>query len=227
MENPGTHVSFRRYKLNKVQRSQDWDSIKARPAPDGKVVFDWPSRMKTDETYLIHLAIACNMPLQYLQAQVDSLAEVDTDTTGQHRRRHNKTQVQLGRHMKAELMGASANDANVTISRPPDDDGNRTIDLQTDTSVVWSWNVTPRKEGPLKLTMYLTRVDEHDSRPVDVETILVQGIKPGLFDQITNFFTKANALWALLSTGVVGALIKFLQTYFARTKQAQANELPK
>lgn len=204
-----------------ISPKPNWHKIeKPAPATDGKVVFDWPGQMKLDETYLIHLAIACNVPLQYLQEQVDSLVVVDADTAGQHRRRRSKTQVKLGRHMKATLMGASVGDSNVTIVRPPDDDGSRTIDLQTDTSVVWSWNVTPHKAGPMKLTMYLTRVDERDSRPVDVQTILVQGIPPSLYDQITDALTKLNALWVLLSTGVAGALIKYLRDRWVKGKPA-------
>ena len=191
---------------------EDWTTKdNLTPTPDGKVVFDWPSQMKINETYLIHLAIACNVPLQYLQEQVDSLVVVDADTAGQHRRRRSKANVKLGRHMKATLMGASIGDSSVTIARPPDDTGNRTLDLQTDTSVVWSWNVTPHRAGPMKLTMYLIRVDENDSRPVDVQTILVQGIPPSVYDQITNVLTKLNALWLLLSTGVAGALVKYLR----------------
>lgn len=195
----------------------------ARPAPDGKVLFDWPSRMKKDTTYLIHLAVACNMPLQYLRAQVDSLVVVDADTAGQHRRRHVKTSVQLGQHMRAELMGASANDPNVTIVQPPGDDGNRTLNLQTDTSVTWSWNVTPHIVGPLKLTMFLTRVGEDQGRPVDMQTILVQGIEPSFFDQVTNLLTKANALWLLLTTGVGGALYKFIRDHLSSRNKAPAD----
>ena len=231
---PAPEMNDTTSRLSIPRRRLNWQTIQGpasmtvpigpAPTPDGKMVFDWPSRMKLNETYLIHLAIACNLPLQYLQEQVDSLVVVDADTAGQHRRRRSKTQVKLGRRMKATLMGASANDSGVTIVRPPDDDGSRTIDLLTDTSVVWSWNVTPHKAGPMKLTMYLTRMDEGDSRPVDVQTIFVEGIPPSLLDQATDLLTKLNAFWALLSTGIGGAVLMLVK--YLRDRQSKAKPAP-
>ena len=164
----------------------------------GRLVYHIEDTMTIGQTYRVRLEISSDTSTHFIEKLIENVEEFS-----EHPEDLNSEIIQVGKTMRAKLEESSPEGENNFYIHLFGESNEREVNLYSDKSTIWEWDVKPLKEGrhPLYFTIEIITIKEGVEKPevLPVYDSEITILSRSIFQAYKIQFISAGIILALIS----------------------------